>query len=153
MRYAKKTGYVLALILFLIFTAGPFVWTFILSVTPEHAMFTGDGGLLPETVIWDNYTELFSGGQRGSRFFVSLGNSPNKIFPEALIIRDEHLVHAGLPEKRPTVADGIGQYHRFLVGELVPLPLPIDLDDIGAYHQARESARLVDRGDALQGLS
>ena len=59
MRYAKKTGYVLALILFLIFTAGPFVWTFILSVTPEHAMFTGDGGLLPETVIWDNYTELF----------------------------------------------------------------------------------------------
>lgn len=75
MRYAKKTGYVLALILFLIFTAGPFVWTFILSVTPEHAMFTGDGGLLPETVIWDNYTELFSGGQRGSRFFVSLGNS------------------------------------------------------------------------------
>ena len=62
MRYAKKTGYVLALILFLIFTAGPFVWTFILSVTPEHAMFTGDGGLLPETVIWDNYTELFSGG-------------------------------------------------------------------------------------------
>ena len=28
MKYAKKVGYIAALILFLIFTAGPFVWTF-----------------------------------------------------------------------------------------------------------------------------
>lgn len=75
MRYLKKSGYILALILFLVFTVGPFVWTFILSVTPDYAMFSPNGKLLPDHIIWDNYRELFSGGQRGSRFFTGMLNS------------------------------------------------------------------------------
>ncbi|HIW83125.1 MAG TPA: carbohydrate ABC transporter permease [Candidatus Dorea gallistercoris] len=75
MKYARKAGYVLALVLFLIFTVGPFIWTFILSVTPDHAIFSQKGGYWPTQVIWDNYAELFSGGQRGSRFFTSIANS------------------------------------------------------------------------------
>lgn len=75
MRYVKKGGYILALILFLILTVGPFIWTFILSVTPDYTMFSPDSRLLPDTVIWSNYGELFSGGQRGSRFFTGMFNS------------------------------------------------------------------------------
>ncbi|MEF2806727.1 MAG: carbohydrate ABC transporter permease [Massilistercora timonensis] len=75
MKYAKKAGYVLALALFLILTAGPFLWTFLLSVTPDHAIFSQGSGFWPGELIWDNYIELFSGGQRGSRFFASLLNS------------------------------------------------------------------------------
>lgn len=75
MKSIKKGAYVLALILFLIFTAGPFVWTFILSVTPDFAMFSQDGKLLPDQLIWCNYRELFSGGQRGSRFLTGMLNS------------------------------------------------------------------------------
>ncbi|GAA6492138.1 carbohydrate ABC transporter permease [Candidatus Bariatricus faecipullorum] len=75
MKAARKAGYILALVLFLIFTVGPFVWTFIISVTPDYAMFSGDSGLLPDTIIFDNYAELFSGRQRGSRFFTSIWNS------------------------------------------------------------------------------
>ena len=75
MKAARKAGYILALVLFLIFTVGPFVWTFIISVTPDYAMFSGDSGLLPDTIIFDNYAELFFGGQRGSRFFTSIWNS------------------------------------------------------------------------------
>ena len=75
MKYAKKAGYVFALALFLILTAGPFLWTFLLSVTPDHAIFSQGSGFWPGELIWDNYIELFSGGQRGSRFFASLLNS------------------------------------------------------------------------------
>ena len=75
MKYFRKGGYILALVLFLIFTVGPFIWTFILSVTPDYSMFSPDSNLLPDKIIWDNYRELFSGGQRGSRFFTGMFNS------------------------------------------------------------------------------
>lgn len=75
MKYFRKGGYILALVLFLIFTVGPFIWTFILSVTPDYSMFSPDSNLLPDKIIWDNYRELFSGGQRGARFFTGMFNS------------------------------------------------------------------------------
>ena len=74
MKYFRKGGYILALVLFLIFTVGPFIWTFILSVTPDYSMFSPDSNLLPDKIIWDNYRELFSGGQRGARFFTGMFN-------------------------------------------------------------------------------
>ncbi len=75
MKYARRTGYIMALILFLLFTAGPFIWAFVISVTPDHAMFAPTSDLFPEKIIFDNYAELFSGGQRGNRFFTSMYNS------------------------------------------------------------------------------
>lgn len=75
MKYAKKAGYILATILFLIFTIGPFVWTFVISITPDYAMFAPTSNLMPESVIFTNYTELFSGSRRGSTFFTSMANS------------------------------------------------------------------------------
>ena len=38
MKFSKKIGYFIALVIFLILTLGPFLWTFVLSVTPEYAM-------------------------------------------------------------------------------------------------------------------
>ena len=75
MKYAKKAGYVIATILFLIFTLGPFVWTFIMAITPKVMMFAPSAKLFPEHIIWDNFRELFSGGRRSITYFTGLKNS------------------------------------------------------------------------------
>ncbi|MGN0406596.1 MAG: carbohydrate ABC transporter permease [Bariatricus sp.] len=75
MKYAKKAGYYLATILFLIFTVGPFVWTFIISVTPDYAIFAPTSKMLPESITFANYVELFSGSRRGNAFFKGMYNS------------------------------------------------------------------------------
>ena len=75
MKYAKKFGYVLATILFLIFTVGPFVWNFIISITPDYAIFAPTSKLLPDDMIFSNYVEMFSGSRRGNTFFTGMFNS------------------------------------------------------------------------------
>lgn len=75
MKYAKKIGYIIATVIFLIFTLGPFIWTFIMSVTPDASMFAPTTNLLPESVTWSNYETLFSGGRKGDMYFTSLLNS------------------------------------------------------------------------------
>lgn len=75
MKKMKKVGYVLATICFLIVTAGPFIWTFVISVTPESTMFAPTSNLLPESITFANYAELFSGGRRGNTFFTVMYNS------------------------------------------------------------------------------
>lgn len=74
MKYAKKAGYVIATILFLIFTLGPFVWTFIMAVTPKAAMFAPSAKLVPDHITWDNFKNLLSGG-RSVTYFTGLKNS------------------------------------------------------------------------------
>ena len=39
MKYVKKAGYIVATIFFLVFTLGPFVWTFVMAITPKAEMF------------------------------------------------------------------------------------------------------------------
>lgn len=76
MRIWKRTGYVLALVLFLVLTLGPFLWTFVLSVTPEYAMMEKGSGLLPETVTYGNYQELLTiGTQKGTLLITSIINA------------------------------------------------------------------------------
>ena len=75
MKYVKRAGYFLATILFLIFTVGPFVWTFMISVTPEYAIFAPTSKMLPESITFANYVELFSGSRRGNAFFKGMYNS------------------------------------------------------------------------------
>lgn len=75
MKYWKKAGYFLAIAMFLIFTVGPFVWTFIISITPDFAMFAPTSDLIPDSITFANYTELFSGTRRGKTFFLSMSNS------------------------------------------------------------------------------
>lgn len=72
----KRAGYLLFLIVFLAFTAGPFVWAFILSITPEHAMFANSQDFLPDSLTLGNYADLFAEGNRqGQLLFQGIYNS------------------------------------------------------------------------------
>lgn len=75
MKILKKTGYVAVTILFLLLTLGPFIWTFLMSITPDKTMFAATTNLLPKTIIWDNYITLFSGSRKGDMYFTALANS------------------------------------------------------------------------------
>lgn len=75
MKWLKKAGYILVLLVFLTLTLGPFIWAFILSITPEHAMLAKTTALLPETVTWKNYIELFGGSRKGDLLFTGIRNS------------------------------------------------------------------------------
>lgn len=56
----KQTGYFLAVTIFLIFTLGPIIWTFILSVTPEYDMFSQNSSILPEKITLLNWRGVFN---------------------------------------------------------------------------------------------
>ena len=59
-----------------ILTLGPFLWTFVLSVTPEYAMMEKTTRLLPEVITYDNYRELLtSGTQKGSILVTGIRNA------------------------------------------------------------------------------
>ncbi len=76
MKAGKRIGYVLALAVFLILTLGPFIWTFVLSVTPEYAMMEKSTSLLPDVVTFDNYRELLAQGSRkGSVLIMGIENA------------------------------------------------------------------------------
>ena len=75
MKVLKKTGYILILLVFLILVLGPFIWAFILSITPEHAMLAKTTALLPEAITWKNYIELFGGSRKGQLLFTGIQNS------------------------------------------------------------------------------
>lgn len=75
MKVLKKKGYILILLVFLILVLGPFIWAFILSITPEHAMLAKTSALLPEAITWKNYIELFGGSRKGQLLFTGIQNS------------------------------------------------------------------------------
>ncbi len=76
MKAGKKIGYLLALAVFLVLTLGPFLWTFVLSVTPEYAMMEKSTSLLPNVVTFDNYRELLAQGSRkGSVLIMGIENA------------------------------------------------------------------------------
>lgn len=74
------------MILFLLFTLGPFLWTFFISITPEHGMFTKNTSLIPETVTWANFRNLFSSSHRqGKMFFTGIINSLKAVLLTLLV--------------------------------------------------------------------
>ncbi len=86
MKVLKKIGYIIALALFLTLTLGPFIWTFILSVTPEYAMMEKTSGLFPDMVIYDNYRELLTEGtQRGALLITGIKNALKAVGAALLI--------------------------------------------------------------------
>lgn len=76
MKIGKRIGYLAALTVFLILTMGPFLWTFVLSVTPEYAMMEKSTNLLPKVTTFDNYRELLTEGtQKGSVLMMGIRNA------------------------------------------------------------------------------
>lgn len=72
----QKKWHLLFLIVFLVCTVGPFIWAFIISITPEHGLFGNSTALLPTEVTWDNYKLLLTGsGRKGDLFMTGMMNS------------------------------------------------------------------------------
>lgn len=71
-----KVFYFIVVIIFLIFTIGPFVWAFSVSVTPEFEMFKNNMNMLPTKMTWENYVTLFTRNARQSKIlFQGMENS------------------------------------------------------------------------------
>ncbi len=65
-----------AVIFFLIFTLGPIVYLFLLSITPESEILHTGGPLIPRELFRGNYSELLrSGSDAGKSLFTGLKNS------------------------------------------------------------------------------
>lgn len=74
----SKNGliYYLTVILIIIFSLGPIVWCFILSITPEGDLLKQGTNLIPDTIIWDNYKQIFDlSSQEHQTTFIGLSNS------------------------------------------------------------------------------
>lgn len=71
-----KKGYWFCMVIFLICTVGPFLWAFIISITPEYGMFGKSLRLFPDQVTGQNYKALLGGtGRQGQLFFTGMINS------------------------------------------------------------------------------
>lgn len=85
-REPLSPAYILACAVFLILTLGPFIWAFIVSVTPEYEMFTNDSGMLPGEITWGNYAELLGmESQYSLRFTEGMVNSVKAVALTLLI--------------------------------------------------------------------
>lgn len=74
-KWMKRLGYVVALVLFLVITLGPFLWTFFISITPKSEMFAANLEFLPKNFSFGTYEYLFAGGRKARIYFTSLWNS------------------------------------------------------------------------------
>lgn len=80
----EKVVYLLAVIFFILFTLGPIVWAFIISVTPESEQLASTADLLPSYLYFGNYQELFD--QAGSAHQVVFGGLMNSLKAALLTI-------------------------------------------------------------------
>ena len=76
MKIINKILYSMALILFLVFYAGPFIWTFIISVTPDSLVLGKSLSFLPEETTLKNYKTLFDvASSQGALLLSGIKNS------------------------------------------------------------------------------
>ena len=91
MKYVKKAGYIVATIFFLVFTLGPFVWTFVMAITPKAEMFSNVVSLLPSHITWSNFQNLFSGGRRSECIYIKQNRvSGKENYQKCLTYYDGH---------------------------------------------------------------
>ena len=76
MKILKKILYVFALLIFLIFYLGPFIWTFIISITPDSMVLEKSLNFLPESTTFKNYLLLFDiSSRQGKLLFSGMRNA------------------------------------------------------------------------------
>ncbi len=76
MKILKKILYVFALLIFLIFYLGPFIWTFIISITPDSMVLEKSLNFLPESTAFKNYLLLFDiSSRQGKLLFSGMRNA------------------------------------------------------------------------------
>ena len=76
MKFFKKVLYVFALLIFLIFYLGPFIWTFIISITPDSMVLEKSLNFLPDNTTLKNYLLLFNiSSRQGKLLFSGMRNA------------------------------------------------------------------------------
>lgn len=58
----EKTLYYITVLLFLIFSLGPIIWSIIISITPESEMFNNSINILPTNLYFGNYIKILQEG-------------------------------------------------------------------------------------------
>jgi len=77
----KKIALNFIILLFLIFTLGPIIWCFIVSISSEKEMFSNSINLLPQHPTFDNYRMLLDFNSRQNEIFMKgLFNSIEAVF-------------------------------------------------------------------------
>ena len=75
-RDLNKILYYISILIFIIFTLGPIVWCFIISITPEHDMLKETTKFLPSKITLDNYKDILNINSRAHEtLFNGLKNS------------------------------------------------------------------------------
>ena len=76
MKFFKKVLYVFALLIFLIFYLGPFIWTFIISITPDALVLEKSLNFLPRSFSFNNYKILLNiSSRQGNLLFRGMNNA------------------------------------------------------------------------------
>ena len=76
MKVLKNVLYVIALLIFLIFYLGPFIWTFIISITPDSMVLEKSLNFLPKSTTFKNYLLLFDiSSRQGKLLFSGMRNA------------------------------------------------------------------------------
>lgn len=71
-----KIGYGIFTLIFIVFTIGPILWCFILSVTPEYEIMKNTNSIFPTRFYFKNYTEIFTTGSKANEIlFLGIKNS------------------------------------------------------------------------------
>lgn len=60
----SKIIYVFAVVFILLFSLGPIVWSFVISVTPENEMLKSSETILPQEPMLDNYKAIFDSDRK-----------------------------------------------------------------------------------------
>lgn len=75
-KWSERLFYYVFSLLFLLFSLGPILWCFLLSLTEEYELFHRGGGLLPPSLYLGNYRELLDHSQRAGQILLQgIGNS------------------------------------------------------------------------------
>lgn len=88
MKETKKDKFIYYITVFFIilFSVGPIFWCFLISITPEGDLLKNNTRLLPETITFINYKNLFSIGSKESETLLNgLSNSMYLSFVTVLI--------------------------------------------------------------------
>ncbi|AHM57890.1 carbohydrate ABC transporter membrane protein 2, CUT1 family (plasmid) [Peptoclostridium acidaminophilum DSM 3953] len=82
----KKLVYGFVIVMFLLFTLGPILWCFTVSISPESEMFGNTTRFLPENPTFENYIQLLDFSSRqGKTFLTGLGNSMKAVSMTLLV--------------------------------------------------------------------
>lgn len=71
MKKKISIGYIVAVVLLILFSLGPIIWCFIISLTPEAEMLKQTNSIMPSELIWDRYIQILDTSTQAHKTIVS----------------------------------------------------------------------------------